>query len=195
MFNADQDYAEACLPDVWRILFMQMRPHCVGHQILLRRIGSPFVRGGAATGKDLVLAALICSKTYESGEIFLRKRFLISAWILTLIVALIDGVNPRFVYQRAEALAQYMQEADRLPKGIFRANEITGGGGKKSYAPSALTFWNDLAPEFNITESEFLNMPLRQSAFLRYKLLEKDGLVWWRMRGSGGTQKEVAHGE
>lgn len=191
MFNADRDYAEACTPDVWKILGLKLLPYCEGHKQLLKRIGSPFAVGGLVDAGDLVSALLICSRSYEDGQRFISKRRAIRG-VVTILFATIAGIfYPNFIKVRAEALDKYIQESEKLPRGIFR-NQFGPDGkpAEKTYAPSALVYESDLCNHFHCTVSEVMNMPMRKATFLRYRLLEFDKLIRWRAPWMGQPQKQ-----
>ena len=197
MFDAETDYAEACNPDRWKILGVRLKPFCEGHRLLLKRIGSPFVNGGAVNGLAFLSALMICSMSYEKGQKFVAGRRSIKAIILTIFVALVGSILPSFLNRRAEALANYMQEAERLPKGIFRST--FGPDGKpveKTHAPAALVFESDICNHYHCSFSEVMNMPMRKATFLRYRLLETDKLIRWRApwMGQPPKQTEAANG-
>jgi hypothetical protein len=73
------DYAAAMFPDPVRILGVRLRPYCIGHALLLQRIGSPYVveDGGRRMEDgigDLLLALWICSQTWEAAAASLHSR-------------------------------------------------------------------------------------------------------------------------
>jgi hypothetical protein len=79
------DYAAAMFPDPVRILGVRLRPYCIGHALLLQRIGSPYVAedGGRRTESglgDLFMALWICSQPWDQAEARLRSRR--ARWLL-----------------------------------------------------------------------------------------------------------------
>lgn len=60
-------YLDAVVPTPFRVLGVQLRPLCLGHLLLLERIESPYVGSENVEAKDLMLAVLLCSKTFEAG--------------------------------------------------------------------------------------------------------------------------------
>jgi hypothetical protein len=187
MFDANKDFSEAEIPDVWKILGITLRHFCRGHNILLSRIGSPFVCGGDVKGSDLALALLICARTFEGGCAFISlQKPPFRARMFVRLVALLGALNPPFVRERCEAFAQYIQEAERLPKGILRPKTVSGDPATRdgkpaelTYAPEALIAF-DLCHHFGWSRSFVLNMPLRSATMARYRLLEIDRLIRWR---------------
>jgi len=193
MFDADQDYAEACNPGKWKILGLPLADYCEGHKLLLKRAGSPLVCGGAVDGSALVFALLICARSYEDGQVFSARGLSLKHKLLTCLVGLADCIIPRFVYNRAEAIAQYIQEAERLPKGIFRRQMRPDGKPQEvTHAPSALVFESDLCNHYGCSLSEVMNMPMRKATFLRYRLLELDEIIRWRAPWMGDPPKKEA---
>jgi hypothetical protein len=194
MNDADLDFAVSLHPDRWRILGLKLEHYCEGHRINLKRVGSPFVNGGPVSGPDLILALLICSRSWERGQAIIERRISLLRVLLTCVVALGDCIIPRFSYNRSEALAQYIQEAERLPRGIIR--ESLGPDGKpvqKTHAPIALVFFSDISSHYHMTLGKFMNLPLRATTFLRYRLLEIDKLIRWKWWPTE-KQKEFANG-
>lgn len=173
---------------------MRLAHHCEGHKSNLFIVRSPFVMGGPVSGADLVLALLICSRSWEKGREVLEGRRSLLRIFLTCLVAAGECVVPNFVFKRAEALSKYMQEADRLPRGIIRETKAQDGKPpEKTHAPSALVFYSDIASHYHISFSEFMNMPCRLATMLRYRLLEIDKLIrwqWWPAK----KEKEAANG-
>lgn len=53
------------MPDPHTVCGVQLRPYCIGHWLHLQRCEVSFAVGGEHTEGDLLLATLICSKTYE----------------------------------------------------------------------------------------------------------------------------------
>lgn len=74
----DAAFIEAAEPRPHRVLGLELLPFTIGHFLLLQRHGSVFVaQGGGHIGiDDLLLAALICSQTYEEAKGALRSRWL-----------------------------------------------------------------------------------------------------------------------
>lgn len=160
---------------------------CDGHRLLLARIASPFLIDEAEakiTREDLVRAVLICSRSYEHGAEFVardaagkltfrEKRFAFS-------VAWQSRFDRSLIQRNAEAFAQYMQEADRLPAGIWRKDDP-----KKvvtTHTPAPLLNILELGKAANLTPSQVLNLPLRAATIMRYGILsipENGQIIEW----------------
>ncbi len=67
------EFLAAAVPTPHVCLGLKLRPFCLGHRLLLERIGSPFVASveASATVPDLLIAVALCSQTFEDGEQFL----------------------------------------------------------------------------------------------------------------------------
>jgi hypothetical protein len=186
-FDPNRDFADAEIPDVWTIFGITLNHFCEGHKIVLRRIGSPFECGGEIRGRDLATALLICSLRYEDADWFISlKKLPFRARMFIRLIAFCEALNPTFVRARIDAFSQYIEEAERLPKGILRkktpdGQPATSDGrpAELTYAPQALIQF-DLCHHFGWSRSEVLNMPLRAVTMARYRLLEIDKFVRWR---------------
>lgn len=181
VFDANRDYSEAAIPDIWRIFGIALNPFCEGHRILLARIGSPFVTGEPIKGLDLALMLMICSRDYSSGCKFVSRSTLSAKTrFLSRLIAFCEALNPIWIRARIKASIQYIEESERLPKGILRKQ--TSPDGKPielTYAPNALILF-DLCHHFGWSVDYVLNMPLRAATMARYRLLEIDKLIRWR---------------
>lgn len=61
------DYLKAAFPDRHTVLAVPLRDYSLGHELLLERVNSPFVRPGVATAADLFIALAICSRPFEEA--------------------------------------------------------------------------------------------------------------------------------
>lgn len=186
MFDANLDYAEARNPDRCKMLGLVLKPYCEGHRTNLRRISSPFVCGGPVSARDLFLAIMICAQTWEDGELFLARKLSLFSKHLLFAITIVECFLPSFIRKRAEAVWNYIQEAERLPRGIFRSKTHAGEPAKPdgsaatvTYAPKAVCLL-DLCNHYHFTQSHVMNMPAREATILRYRLQELDGLLRWR---------------
>lgn len=181
MFDADQDYAEACNPDKWKILGLPLSDYCEGHKQNLKRISSPFICQGSIDGAALVSALLICSRTWEQGQKLIARKPSFKTRMFVRLVATLESLNPQFIARRSSAFLQYIEEAEKLPKGIFRSQlKPDGKPIEKTHAPLALIYESDLMNHYHCTLSQLMNWPSRKLVFMRYRLLELDKLMRWR---------------
>lgn len=62
-----EDLADAFIPEPHTVLGLRLRPLSLGHLLLLYRVRSSFVCGGAPGYDDLAVSVLICSLSYADG--------------------------------------------------------------------------------------------------------------------------------
>lgn len=165
----------AAVPDApVTVLKLRLRPYSLGHEILLTRLESPFVCGGLKNSEAdlraaLLLAALVCSQTWEDACRSLHNPFLdlfLRFWRLRLRIGkqnwsgdLIGFVN----YIRA---GSWMPEVNR-PK--------SGGRALKSPWPFRLAAI--LMRELNLSESDALNMSMARAAVYYAAIGDLEGMM------------------
>jgi hypothetical protein len=75
-------FAQASMPDAFRVAGMRLRPHCLGHALLLQRLSSPWAgRPVSPAGfvlapllGDLTLAVFICQRSPSAALAQLRRK-------------------------------------------------------------------------------------------------------------------------
>ncbi len=172
--SADFEYAEACLPDRWRVLGRQLLPFSVGHNLLLERIQSPFAIGGKLQIEDLIIAVAICERTFEAGSELLLQGNTLSLRMFSIGVLMRAAIQKNLFEKHATAFSDYTQRAIQKPKGIR-----TDAEAKITYAPALLVLIRDLTNHFRYSFSEIMDMPMRRAVFERYSILEKDRTISW----------------
>ena len=85
MTNAEK-YLQALYPDRCRVLGRRMKTLCLGHALLLQRLGNPFfgeevLRPGCG---DLALAMAVCGRSYPAALRLVRSRWL--KWRLPVVL-------------------------------------------------------------------------------------------------------------
>lgn len=120
------DHLRAILPDVTHVLGRRLRPFSLGHQLILRRLSSPFLEGGKRIRYDHVLeAAYVCSLTYEDGYAWLNNPDTgkpLRRWSHRLTWFGFKSVN----YNRAiETLAGHIRAAHTAPSIVPKAESET----------------------------------------------------------------------
>lgn len=133
-------------------------------------------------------------RDYAGKLTWKEKRF---AWG----VAWQSRFDKSFIQRHAEAFADYVQEADRLPAGIWRTQgSAKSGPPKTTYTPAPLINILDLAA-LGLTPSQVLNLPRRAATMLRYGILslpDNGSVIQWGhpelMDKLAAKEKEAANG-
>lgn len=70
-------YAKAIWPDPAACCGVRLRPFCLGHALLLQRLGSPFARDDSTSAGlgDLVTAVYVCSRNWRAAARGIRGRW------------------------------------------------------------------------------------------------------------------------
>ena len=162
------DYANAFVPEPFRILGLRLKPFSLGHYLLLRRFNCAFVQDepGSATVDDLVLGVLICSLSQSAFLQFIeQKDFLkqMAAWGKKF-----GSVDFK---EKADLFQQYLRQGLSEPDYItLRGTDSPGGDWAQSLK---LT----LTSKLGHTEAEAMDMPLSQALADYYKLAENEGVI------------------
>lgn len=185
----------ASQPEPYRVLGLKLRPFSLGHYFILTRHGCAFVADSvhAASRKDLILACLVCSMTYEQwlefstpdpltfwqktkavifGS-FPEKRAALANKAIELTVLKWGRTIGIFdLKSKAELFQQYLTANTISPKyWVLRESKEESGG---HWAHNILV---TLTGELGFTHSEAVNMPLREAMVHFYKHAESLGIV------------------
>lgn len=127
--------ATECVPVPAQVAGLRLRPFCLGHHLLFRRLALPFAVGpdAKASQDELLLAVAICSRSYEETLGLLMDgewHHLIDEWQRKLTGAWIKRkIDP----QRLERLFRdYLRDGYRHPP-VWRRE--AGGRGMEMSAP------------------------------------------------------------
>jgi hypothetical protein len=159
MTNWEQ-YCRAALPDPVTVLGLRLRPFCVGHAILLQRLGNPFWASGQATADHLVVAAMICSGTYEDGMALLTEGpgFLMRCRLAGVRALL--RVSPERFQVRASLLASYVRDSTSAGPDLWEEDTEDP---RRSTGMQPLVSTYLAMMRCGLTSSEALNLPLGQA--------------------------------
>lgn len=84
MKTQEQTYLAAVLPAPVRVLGVRLQPFCLGHALLLQRLGNPFYVGGQPSFGDLLLGVSLCAlPPLQAAALVDTRRF---AWAMRLRV-------------------------------------------------------------------------------------------------------------
>lgn len=119
------DFYKVAVPEPTTLLGLRLRPFSLGHLILLHRVESVFVDGGAPTYEDLAISVLICSQDWKGGcEIFNEPdlvRFMLrwhdkltgrDKWLVKLGLRRPTVVD---LESKCKEFADYLSQGMRLP--------------------------------------------------------------------------------
>lgn len=192
-------YASACIPDTYTVLGLRLKPLSLGHYLLMRRYGCAY-SSDVETDigfSDLVTAVLICSMTFEECVDFFalpkvpffsmeNLKTFGQAWYLSNKLGgagyEIRMWGNTFAKQiRRRKGFNILNEAKTFQKYIMEGSQMPFyyDGDNKTDKPSG-AHWSVALHSFLLTkysESEALNIPLRQ-AFIQYcKWAEEQGAI------------------
>lgn len=184
MTNWEQ-YCRAALPDPVTVLGLRLRPFCIGHAILLQRLGNPFWASGQATADDLAVAAMICSRTYEDGLAMLTEGpgFLMRCRLAGVRALL--RVSPQRFQIRVALMASYVRDANSAGPDVW---EDDTEDPRRTTGMQPLVSMHLAAMRSGLTSSEALNMPLGQALWT----IVADACARGRARIVSDRDREVA---
>jgi hypothetical protein len=147
------------------VLGLRLRPYALGHEILLRRLGSPLVVPGPRQSSGdvctvLVLAALICSQTFEEACRSIHSPFLdlfLKVWHWRLRLTQYALRRPTDWPAALARFAAYRAAGCWAPE-INRPKT-----GRTLQSPSEFRLLTVLMTEFGLSESDALNLPLARA--------------------------------
>ena len=168
-------YEEAIAPDCCFVIGLALRPLCLGHLAILQKIRSPYSLGkeSEASNSDLILAACICSKSWEEArdsisspsaglEIRRWRRAATRRWLF--FRRPIDWIKEHLAFQ------SYLYSGMLIPK--FWAQQDNTG--TRYGAPTELSLKLALI-KLGYSESEAMNMYLPYAWFNLLAARELEG--------------------
>lgn len=144
-------YCRALLPEPVVCLKLPLRPFCIGHSILLRRIRSPFaIPARLPEYADLMQAVLFCAGTWEEGERINDDPLArIKIWIWNRRLGGVDFDLDTLLFYN------YIAQGSLAPQINRNSSE-----GRAPGAPWEWRLKNFLVTRMGKTESEAMNFPL-----------------------------------
>lgn len=156
-------YCRAALPDPVTIIGLRLRPFCIGHAVLLQRLSNPFWVSGQADVDDLVMAAMICSGTYEDGLAKITKGpGFITQCHLAGVRALLR-VSPQRFNIRVGLMASYVRDATSAGPDVWEdaAEDPRRSAGMQPLVSSYMALMRS-----GLSSTEAMNLPLGQALWL-----------------------------
>lgn len=145
-----------------------MQPYALGHRVLLHHYGNAFVGGRFPLYEDLILAAFLCSNTWEENQTLLRSPF--RRWLRLKIWGKLAG---NFNIPRAIlAMHQHVIKSD-----VFPEQGDPGEGVTQKQLGSANSARLYLFLRTFLNKSEAMNMPLILANQLHASALEEAGKI------------------
>lgn len=158
-------------PVPYRVLGKKLKPFCLGHYTLLAHpsIDCAFVSDEALspTQADLIVGVLICSKTWEQGMQFIdRGKFgEVAKWA--------EETGPFDLAEKSKLFKEYIETGSEMPKFIEMDDEPRKPSGAHWVQAVKLCLMSSVG----YTESQVMNIPLRQAFADYFKYAESQGLV------------------
>ncbi len=161
------------MPDQWFAAGVQLHAFSIGHAMLLRRLGSPFIAPDAAEDNrlpgfgDVLVAAWVCSRPAGVALQELDGPFQ-KLWLATKRLTRAGCLE-----RDRLALFRYIAAAHRKPAlKLVRQPE-----GEPSGAPWYGVLISTLCKHYSTSVEEALNTPLATAHWLHAMELEQSGLV------------------
>lgn len=160
-----EQFAEAVVPDTWRILGVRLQPFSLSHLLTLQRIGSPFVCGGHESPADLMTALYVCSRR-SIGESMSKPgfRWKAKAWRALFL----SFIRPDVFFTRAKMFRDYVSEACKAPKHWLLPQESS----IEITSPFALTLFR-IGLASGYSKEEAMTVSIRELRFLQVSLNEE----------------------
>jgi hypothetical protein len=171
-------YIQARWPVKWRICGTDLLPFSIGHMLLLRRVGSPFVPDASEAETiepgHLAMAVLICTRNFEQGCRFIDSRWVSlrariwARWRRSVLVG--DRLD-----LRVDMFQRYINQAWSMPQRFSDSPDELGSSG--SHIPIELEIATVLQWHCHLPENQIMDLPLGD-ALWRYNLaLQQRGMI------------------
>lgn len=170
--NKEREWAEAAFPEEVTVLRLRLRPYSCGHEILLCRIGSPFITGKEPTITDLMLAALICSQSYTEALRLLRDPKG-GGWQVGLWRRL--AMRCRNPFAEELAFIEYLNRGSWSPETV-RTRE-KGWSYRELKAPRVWRLIPFLCRNLGLNEEQALDFPLARANAYFAAEADRDGTI------------------
>jgi hypothetical protein len=170
------NYLQASIQEPVNVLGLNLNPFSLGHLFLMRRYECPFASDDpnemAGCG-DLMLACVICSRTYEEFLEFIHDIDFkwLNEWD--------KKVSKWFRKKQLDALEEFQKFNNYRQTALYipYVSPTSSDPGTPSGAHWSMTIYQFMTKELGYTTSEALNMPLAQAIVEYYKALETMGCV------------------
>jgi hypothetical protein len=168
----ESHYLAAVLPAPVRVLGVRLQPFCIGHALLLQRLGNPFYVGGSVPALgDLLLGVSLCAlppaeavRQIDSWPFLLRLR--LRSWWWSLRYPRTALAEPMIQFSR------YLQAALKMPT-YWREED-------KSNPSSPGTPWLQrvlLIVQLYRTQAESLATPMAEALWIYCAHWEQQGVI------------------
>lgn len=166
-------YAEALFPNPVRIFGRRLHPYCIGHALLLHRVGNPMAYGQTGGIGDLLSALYICSRPWQKALAGLNKRrvqWLLRRWGRKLS-------KPK----AAVAVGIAEQEFSAYITRAWDGPDLWEKPGRKRHAgcPTLTALKVSVQVLLHRSEEEALSTPVRAALFDCAAWREVEGLLEW----------------
>lgn len=159
-------YAQATIPEPYRILGLRLRPFSLGHWLLMQRFNCAFIGTEATDKSDLLTGVLICSMRYQEFLQFIEQKDFHKQ-----IIKWGKRVGMLDLDDRGKLFQTYLKDSLSEPAYV----ELRpGGDGVGDWAQNLKI---TLMTRLGYTELEALDMPLSKALADYYKLAESDGFL------------------
>lgn len=139
-----------------RIVFRQkLKPFTLGHFILLRAVNSPLSIGGKIQSvqiHDVILAAMICSKTYRESLNMLQKGFTAFRFFWLGFLCRKNRIG-----NEIDTFLEYLKDWMTLPR--YLIDTETKNNPKTTGAPLWQSIRSLLMTEMGYTDAELMDRP------------------------------------
>lgn len=175
------DYAAALLPDRHRVCGVLLKPHTLGHALLLRRLCNPYAVGSGVTDHGFghtVQAAFVCSRDWVKAAAGV-DRWTSVIWIrFRSFLRWHDQATDRV------ALLQYLADAWRHPATLAKRNGTPSG---VDFIQALVT---DQRSRWGMDIDQALNVPVGVAILERLEFLEREGVLrCWSARDEAALTK------
>lgn len=183
--DVEAAYLEAALPLPVTLLHRALQPYSLGHEMILARLGSPFLSSELEPEfADLKLAVLVCSQRYDRAVgVLSRPDFDISDW--NRQIGEVPLVTQRLLMSDFEL---YRVEGMRCPK--FRPF-TKGRRGRAPGAPFMTLLFYALVTELGFTRAEALNAPYGWAQWLYCTHQERLGTMAITSDSEENTEERI----
>lgn len=159
-------YAQAAIPEPYRILGLRLRPFSLGHWLLMQRFDCALIGGGKPEHSDMLLGVLICSMRYQEFLAFIEQKD-----FQKQVIKWGKRNNLLELDEKSELFGRYLTDSLSEPAYI----ELRpGGDGAGDWAQNLKI---TLMTRLGYSEGEVLDMPLSKALADYYKLAESDGFL------------------
>lgn len=168
----DDKFLRVLFPPSWRVHRVQLVALTLGHYLLLRRLGNPFVSTAKEArygGGDLAQALFVCSRPWREALAAFERR----SWWMKLRLLMLTWYGAKLV-DGASQFQAYMLDALSMPVVIY-------AGGKKSRRLNA-PYWLVMIRRRRAsgrTLGEVLDEPMKLTSWEDASAGEEAGTLDW----------------